>query len=287
MSEKSEHALTLNKRYTFDNFVIGDNNRMAYSASLAVAEAPCKTSFQPLVIYGGVGLGKTHLLQSIGNFILSNNPQSVVTYITSEEFYCGFIDSIKNNNAQEFTSALKSSDVLLMDDIQFFACKPRSQEEFVRIFDTLYHSEKQIVLTSDTQPNLLNDFSDHLISRLQGGLIADIQPPDLETRIEILKRKFAKEENMNLEPEIICYIAENVSSNIRELEGVVIRLLAFASIVHKDITLDLVKNLLGKTANKNKYEKLRLLNQEVMAMQNERAERIIELLTKLEKAIIV
>jgi len=245
----------LNKRFTLDNFVIGSNNEFATSAAKAVAQSPGATKFNPLLIYGGVGLGKTHLLQSIGNFIIDNNPQKVVTYITSEEFYLGFIDAIKNNSTQKFTSVFRSSDVLLMDDIQFFSGKESTQEEFFHIFNTLHQSRKQIVLTSDLPPASIKGLQDRLISRFQWGLSVDIQPPNQETRIAILKKKFAENENMNLPPEILYYIAENVSSNIRELEGVVIRLLAFASIVHKDITLDLVKDLL-KTGEKTEKSKI-------------------------------
>jgi len=251
----------LNKRFTLDTFVIGSNNEFATSAAKAVAESPGTTKFNPLLIYGGVGLGKTHLLQSIGNFVIDNNPQKVVTYITSEEFYLGFIDAIKNNNTQKFTSVFRSSDVLLMDDIQFFSGKESTQEEFFHIFNTLHQSRKQIVLTSDLPPADIKGLQDRLLSRFQWGLSVDIQPPNQETRIAILKKKFAENENMNLPPEILYYIAENVSSNIRELEGVVIRLLAFASIVHKDITLDLVKDILK---NSDKTEKSKVSIDEII-----------------------
>lgn len=245
----------LNKRFTLDTFVIGSNNKFATSAATAVAHSPGATKFNPLLIYGGVGLGKTHLLQSIGNFVLNNNSQSVVTYITSEEFYLSFIDAIKNNSTQKFTSIFRSSDVLLMDDVQFFAGKESTQEEFFHIFNTLHQSRKQIVLTSDLPPASLKGLQDRLVSRFQWGLSVDIQPPDQETRVAILKKKFAENENMNLPPEILYYIAENVSSNIRELEGVVIRLLAFASIVRRDITMDLVKDLL-KNSEKSEKSKI-------------------------------
>jgi len=251
----------LNKSFTLNNFVVGSNNEFATSAAKAVAQSPGATKFNPLLIYGGVGLGKTHLLQSIGNFILSSNPQKNVTYITSEEFYIGFIDAIKNNSTQKFTSVFRSSDVLLMDDIQFFSGKESTQEEFFHIFNTLHQSRKQIVLTSDLPPASIKGLQDRLISRFQWGLSVDIQPPNQETRIAILKKKFAENENMNLPPEILYYIAENISSNIRELEGVVIRLLAFASIVQKDITLDLVKDLLK---NNEKTEKSKISIDEIM-----------------------
>ncbi|MDR0305701.1 MAG: chromosomal replication initiator protein DnaA [Chitinispirillales bacterium] len=245
----------LNKRFTLDTFVVGSNNKFARSAAVAVAESPGSTRFNPLLIYGGVGLGKTHLLQSIGNYIIAVNPQSIVTYITSEEFYLNFIDAIKNNNTQKFTTKFRTSDILLMDDIQFFVGKESTQEEFFHIFNTLHQNRKQIVLTSDLPPASLKGLQDRLISRFQWGLSVDIQPPDLETRVAILKKKFAEENNLSLAPEILYHIAENVSSNIRELEGVVIRLLAFASIVRRDITLDLVKDLL-KNAVKTEKTKI-------------------------------
>lgn len=244
----------LNKRFTLSSFVVGPNNQFARSAALAVSEAPGKTKFNPLLIYGGVGLGKTHLLQSIGNNVLSCFPNKIVTYINSEEFYLNFIDAIKNNNTKDFTARFRTSDVLLMDDVQFFSGKESTQEEFFYIFNTLYQNGKQIVLTSDLPPSSLKGLQDRLISRFQWGLSVDIQPPDLEIRVAILKKK-AEEDNLSITQDILYYIAENVSSNIRELEGVVIRLLAFASITKSDITIDLVKNVLKDSG---KVEKVRV-----------------------------
>jgi len=241
----------LNKRFTLDNFIVGPNNTFARSAAVAVAESPGKTKFNPLLIYGGVGLGKTHLLQSIGNYLMATNPNCVITYISSEEFYLNFIDSIKNNSTQKFTAKFRSSDLLLMDDIQFFAGKESTQEEFFHIFNTLYQNGKQIVMTSDLPPASLKGLQDRLISRFQWGLSVDIQPPGLETRVAILKKK-SEEDNLSLPQEILYYIAENVSSNIRELEGIVIRLLAFASITRSDINLDLIKNVLKENIKTEK-----------------------------------
>jgi chromosomal replication initiator protein len=244
----------LNKRFTLETFVVGNGNEFARSAVMAVAEAPGKTKFNPLLIYGGVGLGKTHLLQAVGNYLLSKSPSNKVTYITSEEFYLNFIDAIKNNNTKNFTSRFRSSDVLLMDDIQFFSGKESTQEEFFYIFNTLYQNGKQIVLTSDLPPSSMKGLQDRLISRFQWGLCVDIQPPDLETRVAILKKK-SEEDHLTISQDILYYIAENVSSNIRELEGVVIRLLAFASITKSDVNIDLVRGVLK---DNKKTEKIRV-----------------------------
>jgi chromosomal replication initiator protein len=241
----------LNKRFTLNTFVVGSGNEFAKSAAQAVAEAPGKTKFNPLLIYGGVGLGKTHLLQSIGNYTISYYPKKKITYITSEEFYLHFIDAIKNNNTKNFTAKFRTSDLLLMDDVQFFAGKESTQEEFFYIFNTLYQNGSQIVLTSDLPPGALKGLQDRLISRFQWGLSVDIQPPDLETRVAILKKK-AEEDNLSISQDILYYIGENVSSNIRELEGIVIRLLAYASITKSDITIDLVKNVLKESTKPEK-----------------------------------
>ena len=237
---------TLNKRFTFDSFVVGSGNEFSKSTAQAVAEAPGKTKFNPLLIYGGVGLGKTHLLQAIGNLILSYNQNAMVCYVTSEEFYLNFIDAIKNNNTKKFTSVFRSCDCLLLDDVQFFSGKESTQEEFFHIFNTLYQNGRQIVLTSDVSPSNLLGLHDRLISRFQWGLSVDIQPPNLETRTAILKRKL-EESNIVLSEEILNHLAETVPSNIRELEGIVIRLLAFSSITKSDITIDLVKSVLKET----------------------------------------
>jgi chromosomal replication initiator protein len=247
----SAPLLQLNKRYSLDSFVVGPNSKFAHSAATAVANAPGRTKFNPLHIYGGVGLGKTHLLQSIGNFAINKNLQSTVIYSTSEEFYLSFVDSIKSNNIKTFSSLFKKADILLIDDVQFFSGKESSQEEFFHIFNDLYKNGRQIVLTSDVSPQEIIGLQDRLISRFQWGLCVDIQPPDLETRVAILKKK-AEEDNLNIPENILYVIAEKVSSNIRELEGIIIKLLAYASITKSDISIDLVRSVLkesGKIQN--------------------------------------
>ncbi len=233
----------LHSRYTFDNFVSGSGNQFAKAASLAVAEAPGRTSFNPLVIYGGVGLGKTHLIQAIGNFAKENNYASRIRYVSSEKFTIEFINSIQNNRTTEFSQIYRNVDLLLVDDIQFFMSKERTQEEFFHTFNALHQKGKQIVLSSDRPPKELRGLEERLISRFQWGLVADIQPPDLETRIAILQQK-ASLDGINISTEIIEYIATNITSNIRELEGALIKLLAFSSLKGIDISLDLAKTVL-------------------------------------------
>jgi len=242
---------TLNKRFSFETFVIGAGNEFAHSAARAVADAPGETKFNPLLIYGGVGLGKTHLLQAIGNEVLTLKPSYKVCYCTSEEFYLNFIEAIKNNRTKDFTVTYRTADLLLVDDVQFLAGKESTQEEFFYIFNTLYQNGKQIVLTSDLPPSALKGLQDRLVSRFQWGLSVDIQPPNLETRVAILKKK-AEEDHLNLPENVVYYIAEHISSNIRELEGAIIRLLAFASITKSDITLDLVKSVLSISLKQEK-----------------------------------
>ena len=233
----------LNDRYSFDSFVEGSNNQFARAASLAVAKAPGQTTFNPLVIYGGVGLGKTHLIQAIGNFIKKNGNVRRVLYVSSEKFTIDFIDSIQNNQTTKFSSKYRGVDVLIVDDIQFFTNKERTQEEFFHTFNTIHQNNKQIILTSDRTPKELKGIEERLISRFQWGLVVDIQPPDLETRIAILQKK-AEENKLSLPKDIINLFATNITSNIRELEGSLIRLLASASLDGKDINLDLAKNVL-------------------------------------------
>ena len=233
----------LHSRYTFDNFVEGRSNQFAKAAALAVAEAPGETSFNPLVFYSGVGLGKTHLIQAIGNFAKARNSARRILYVSSEKFTIEFINSIQNNRTTEFSQIYRNVDLLLVDDIQFFMSKERTQEEFFHTFNTLHQKGKQIALSSDRPPKELHGLEERLLSRFQWGLVADIQPPDLETRTAILQQK-AELDNIDLNMEIIEYIATNVTSNIRELEGALIKLLAFSSLKGMDIDLDLAKMVL-------------------------------------------
>jgi len=233
----------LHSKYTFDNFVEGRSNQFAKAAALAVAEAPGKTSFNPLVFYSGVGLGKTHLIQAIGNFAIDRNSAGRILYVSSEKFTIEFINSIQNNRTTEFSQIYRNVDILLVDDIQFFMSKERTQEEFFHTFNALHQKGKQIVLSSDRPPKELRGLEERLLSRFQWGLVADIQPPDLETRIAILQQK-AELDYIDLNMEIIEYVATNVTSNIRELEGALIKLLAYSSLKGMDINLDLAKIVL-------------------------------------------
>lgn len=233
----------LNERYTFDNFVEGDCNRFAKAACLAVAKAPGKTAFNPLLIYGGVGLGKTHLIQAIGNFCKANGLAKRVRYVPSEKFTLEFINSIQNNRTGEFSNRYRSYDLLLIDDIHFFVDKEKTQQEFFHTFNELYQKGRQIVLTSDRPPNELKGLEERLISRFNWGLVAELQPPDLETRIAILQKK-AEQDKIDLPPEIIFYIASEIESNIRELEGGLIKILAYSSLTGEDLNLELAKTVL-------------------------------------------
>jgi len=237
----------INPRFTFDSFVIGNSNQFAHAASKAVAESPGTTAFNPLVIYGGVGLGKTHILQAIANHCLhcNNGDRNRVIVVSSEKFTMDFIMSIQNNLTHQYSNYYRTSDVLLVDDIQFFNNKERTQEEFFHIFNALHQSGKQIVLTMDRPPSQLKGLADRLINRFQWGLVTDIQPPDFETRVAILKKK-ADVDGVFIENAIFDYIAENITSNIRELEGSLIRLLAYSSLRGQDICLDMAKRVLGE-----------------------------------------
>ncbi len=226
-------------RYTFESFVIGASNRFAHAASLAVAETPAK-AYNPLFIYGGVGLGKTHLMHAIGHYVRQTNPNAKVVYLSSEKFTNDFITSIRDNSTEDFRNRYRSIDVLLIDDIQFLAKKEQTQEEFFHTFNTLHDDAKQIVISSDRPPREIPTIEDRLRSRFEWGLITDIQPPDLETRIAILQRK-AKSDGLHIPEEVLLYIANQIDSNIRELEGALIRVVAYSSLVNVDITTNLAE----------------------------------------------
>ncbi len=237
----------LNPKYTFESFVIGTANRFAHAASLAVAEAPSK-AYNPLFIYGGVGLGKTHLLHAIGHFVNRQSEKKQVLYITSEKFTNEFINSIRDNKTEAFRNKYRNIDVLLIDDIQFLAGKEQTQEEFFHTFNTLYEADKQIVISSDRPPKEIPTLEDRLRSRFEWGLITDIQPPDLETRIAILRKK-ARAEHLEIPNDVIVFIASSINTNIRELEGALIRMIAYSSLVNQDPTVELaneaLKNILS------------------------------------------
>jgi chromosomal replication initiator protein len=242
----------LNPRYTFDKLVVGNFNQFPYAATLAVAEAPGQTKYNPLYIYGGVGLGKTHLLQAIGHYIICNDPSKRVIYATSEKFTSDFINSISSNTTTNFINIYRNVDALLIDDTQFFAGKESTQEQFFHTFNTLYNVGKQIVLTSDRAPKDIKGMEERLLSRFSWGLVTDIQPPDLETRMAILQRKI-EAENIFINEDVISYIANSVTSNIRELEGSLTRLLAYSSVNKVDITLEMADRVLSDTFGTRKH----------------------------------
>lgn len=229
-------------KYTFETFVIGSGNRFAHAASLAVAEAPAK-AYNPLFIYGGVGLGKTHLMHAIGHYVLEHNPDAKVVYLSSEKFTNEFINSIRDNRPEDFRNKYRNVDILLIDDIQFLAGKESTQEEFFHTFNALHEENKQIVISSDRPPKEIPTLEDRLRSRFEWGLITDITPPDLETRIAILRKK-AKAEGLDIPNEVMLYIANQIDTNIRELEGALIRVVAYSSLENKDINADLAAEAL-------------------------------------------
>ena len=233
----------LNANYTFENFVEGDCNRLARSAGYAVAAKPGGTSFNPLMIYGGVGLGKTHLAQAIGNEIKRSMPDKLVLYVSCEKFTQQFVDALKNNNINDFVNFYQAMDVLIMDDVHNFAGKEKTQDIFFHIFNHLHQSGKQLIVTSDKAPKDLAGLEERLLSRFKWGLSADLQVPDLETRMAILKKKMYAD-GIDLPGEVIEYVAHNIDNNVRELEGAMVSLLAQSTLNRKEIDLNLAKSML-------------------------------------------
>ena len=243
-----------NMHNTFDTFVIGPGNRFPHAASLAVAEAPAE-AYNPLFIYGGVGLGKTHLMHAIGHHVLSNKPNAKVIYTSSEKFTNEFIKSIRDNETEAFREKYRKIDVLLIDDIQFIQNKEQTQEEFFHTFNELHQNNKQIVISSDRPPKEIAKLEDRLRSRFEWGLIVDITPPDYETRMAILQKKI-EEENLDIPPEALNYIANQIQSNIRELEGALTRLLAYSKLQGKPITTELTAEALKEIIQSPKSKKI-------------------------------
>jgi len=245
-SPQSDFALTdLNPRYTFENFVIGESNRLARATAESIAKSP-GTQYNPYVIYGGVGLGKTHIMHAIGNAIRRQHPKARVLYTTSEQFVNEYIGAVQNNALEAFRAKYRSLDCLLIDDIQFLIAKERSEQEFFHTFNSLFDSRKQIVVSSDRSPKEMTPLEQRLISRLEWGFVADIKPPDLETRIAILRKK-AEIEQFTVPDDVILYVASSIKTNVRSLEGSLIRLKAFQSMTGAPLSVDDARDILKDT----------------------------------------
>ena len=249
----------LNERYNFNNFVEGKGNQFAKAAALSVSEMPGQSPFNPLLIYSSPGLGKTHLLQAIGNMVQEQNPHYKLIYITAERFMYDFINSIQKNKSSEFSKRYRNVDMLLVDDAQFFKKKEQTQEQFFHLFNSLYQNGKQIILTSDNHPNKMEGFTERLISRFQSGLVIDIQPPDLETRIAILMNK-AEHDGLEIPYEVLEFMASSIKGDIRTLEGALVNLLAISSLKREDIDLSLAKLVLEKHVGQKKINQIDVQN---------------------------
>ena len=241
-SAASGSASGLNSRNTFETFVVGSNNQFAHGAAIAVAKSPAKT-YNPFFVYGGSGLGKTHLLQAIGHYVLANQKSARVVYLSSEQFTNEFIDAIQHGTLVKFRKKYRQADVLMIDDIQFLAGKERSQEEFFHTFNTLHDGHKQIVLSSDRPASEIEKLEQRLVSRFEWGMTAELQPPDMETRIAILKKK-AEGLHINVEPWVIEFLADRIRNNVRRLEGALMRVASYKSLSDREITRDVIENLL-------------------------------------------
>ena len=252
-TSKKNHP-NLNPKYTFDTFVIGNSNRFAHAACVAVAESPAK-AYNPLFLYGGVGLGKTHLMHAIGHHIMTQKNDPKVVYVSSEKFTNELINSIKDDRNEEFRNKYRNVDILLIDDIQFIAGKERTQEEFFHTFNSLHEANKQIIISSDRPPKEIPTLEDRLRSRFEMGLITDIQAPDFETRIAILRKK-AQIENIDVSNEVTTYIAKNIKSNIRELEGALTRVIAYSSLTNRTISFELAIEALKDIITTSKNEEI-------------------------------
>ncbi|MFA6141991.1 MAG: chromosomal replication initiator protein DnaA [Candidatus Omnitrophota bacterium] len=241
-AQESAKEVGLTPKHTFESFVVGPSNRFAHAASVAVSDSPAK-AYNPLFIYGGVGLGKTHLMHAVGQRVIQKFPKSKVLYITSEDFTNQMISAIQNRTMQKFREKYRHVDILLIDDIQFIAGKESTQEEFFHTFNTLYDAHKQIIVSSDRPPKEIQSLEERLISRFEWGLVTDIQPPDFETRVAILKKKSEKE-TIALPEDVLYFLGEKIKSNIRELEGALIRVVAYAKLIGKEVSVEMAREVL-------------------------------------------